>query len=108
VSEPLTKKIADWQQWVDDPMLSEEEWCGVRRPEMRALLAALASPAPTLDERLLDIGTDHEGCRLRVVREEDDDELGPGHWLLQCEDHDESAALLDFRTLSQPRSEDRP
>src|SRR5690242_9406311 len=52
--EPLTaERLADWRQWVDDPTIPDDEWCGVRRPEMRALLDAArqpASPDLTLDQ----------------------------------------------------------
>jgi len=52
-----------------------------------------------LREVILDIGADHEGCRLRIQRTEDSPELGPGAWWLGCEDHDE--VVLDFAELEK-------
>lgn len=57
-----------------------------------------------LCDTLLNIGADHEGHRLMVLRNEDDDELGPGDWALVCVTEDESPPLLDFRELERERT----
>ena len=54
----------------------------------------------TLREALLDIGADHEGHALKVVRSDGDD-FGPPFWLLVCDTDDESNALLDFAELER-------
>jgi hypothetical protein len=69
--------------------------------EARAALLAAAEPGEDgLRETMLNIGADHEGHHLFVLRTQDSPDIGPGDWLLVCED-DEAGPLLDFADLDR-------